>query len=70
MTFEVGNKVLLKDAAKEKQWSGKLQPKWKGPYIINEIVGKGAYKLRNLEGRILKAPYNIKLLKKYYSREG
>ena len=67
-TFEIGDKVLLKDAAKEKQWTGKLQPKWKGPYIINEVIGKGAYKLRNKEGRILKAPYNVKLLKKYYDR--
>ena len=30
--LEIGNKVLLKDAAKEKQWSGKLSQKWKGPY--------------------------------------
>src|SRR5438045_8443443 len=29
--LKIGDKVLLKDAAKEKQWSGKLAPKWKGP---------------------------------------
>src|SRR3989440_9163598 len=28
--LKIGDKVLLKDAAKEKQWSGKLAPKWKG----------------------------------------
>ncbi len=38
--FEIGDKVLLKDAAKEKQYSGKLSPKWKGPYYIHEIIGK------------------------------
>jgi len=25
--LKIGDKVLLKDAAKEKQWSGKLAPK-------------------------------------------
>ena len=58
----------MKDAAKEKQWSGKLSPKWKGPYYIHEIIGKGAYKLRTLEGKVLKNPYNIKHLKKYFDR--
>jgi Integrase zinc binding domain/Integrase core domain len=42
--FEIGDKVLLKDAAKEKQHSGKLRFKWKGPYYIHDIIGKGAYK--------------------------
>ena len=66
--FEIGDKILLKDVAKEKQWSGKLSPKWKGPYYIHEIIGKGAYKLRTLEGKVLKNPYNIKHLKKYFDR--
>ena len=66
--FAVDDKVLLKDAAKEKQWSGKLQPKWKGPYTIHQVIGKGAYKLKDAEGRILKTPYNIKLLKRYFER--
>ena len=66
--FEIGDKILLKDVAKEKQWSGKLSPKWKGPYYIHEIIEKGAYKLRTLEGKVLKNPYNIKHLKKYFDR--
>ena len=64
--FNIGDKILLKDAAKEKQWSGKLSSKWKGPYYIHEIIGKGAYKLRNLSGGVLKTSYNVKHLKKYY----
>jgi hypothetical protein len=67
--FEIGNKVLLKDAAKEKQWSGKLSQKWKGPYYIHDIIGKGAYKLRTIDGKVLKTPYNIKHLKKYYDQK-
>jgi len=65
----IGDKVLLKDAAKEKQWSGKLSSKWKGPYYIHEIIGRGAYKLRTLGGKVLKTPHNIKHLKKYYDQQ-
>ena len=67
--FEIGMKVLLKDAAKEKQWSGKLSQKWKGPYYIHEIVGGGTYKLRTLEGKVLKTSRNVKHLKKYFDQK-
>ena len=67
--FEIGDKILLKDAAKEKQWSGKLSQKWKGPYYIHDIIGKGAYKLRTIDGKVLKTSYNIKHLKKYYDQK-
>jgi hypothetical protein len=66
--FSIGEKVLLKDAAKEKQWTGKLSPKWKGPYYIHEVIGMGAYKLRTMEGKVLKVTRNVKHLKKYYDR--
>src|SRR6266496_130129 len=66
--FEIGDKVLLKDTAKEKQWSGKLSQKWKGPYYIHQIIGKGAYKLRDMDGKVLKATRNIKHLKKYFDQ--
>jgi hypothetical protein len=29
LEFEIGDKVLYYNAAKEKQWSGKLEEKWK-----------------------------------------
>ena len=67
--YEIGDKVLYYNAAKEKTWSGKLEEKWKGPYYIHAIMLKGAYKLKEMEGRILKKPVNGELLKKYYNRE-
>ncbi|GBC18889.2 uncharacterized protein K02A2.6-like [Rhizophagus irregularis DAOM 181602=DAOM 197198] len=66
--FEIGEKVLLYEAWREKQWSGKLQNKWKGPYLIHEEFGNGAYKLKELDGRILKTPQNGEWLKKFYDR--
>ena len=68
VTFEIGEQVLLKDSAKEKQWSGKLESKWKGPYKIYEIIGKGAYKLQDENGKISKTTHNVKKLKKYHER--
>ena len=66
--FRIGEKVLLKESAKDKQWTGKLSENWKGPYYIHEIYGKGAYKIKTPEGKILKATQNVKNLKKYYDR--
>lgn len=68
--FEIGDKVLYYNAAKEKQWSGKLEEKWKGPYYIHEVLMNGSYKLKNeINGRILKTPVNGELLKKYHERQ-
>ena len=53
----------------KKQKDGKLQPNWKGPYIIHESYGNGAYRIKTLEGQILKSSYNIQQLKKYFGRE-
>ena len=68
-SFEIGERVLYYKAAMEKQWSGKLEEKWKGPYYIHEVLLNGSYKIKELDGRILKTPVNGELLKKYNSRE-
>jgi len=67
--LEIGDQVLLYEASKEKQWSGKLEPKWKGPYYIHQPLLNGAYKLRTLDGKVLKTPFNVKLLKKYITKD-
>src|SRR3954454_16636756 len=64
--FEIGDKVLYYNAANETRRSGKLDPKWKGPYYIHEILINGSYKLREMEGRVLRAPVNTQLLKAYH----
>src|SRR5205085_8353826 len=64
--FEIGDKVLLKDSSKEKRWSGKLTDNWKGPYITQKVIGRGAYLIRTQEGQVLNATQNVKNLKKYY----
>ena len=62
-------KVLYYNAAKEKQWTGKLEEKWKGPYYIHQIMLNGSYKIKETNGKVLKTPVNGELLKEYKSRE-
>jgi len=69
-TFKIGDKVLYYNAAKEKQWSGKLEDKWKGPFYIHDVLLKGSYQIKELNGKVLKVPVNGELLKRYHSREG
>ncbi|GKB26934.1 reverse transcriptase domain-containing protein [Tanacetum coccineum] len=44
----------------------KLGSKWVGPYEVTEALGKGAYKLRYIDGRELPCTWNICNLKKCY----
>ena len=68
--FEIEEKVLYYKAAKAKQWSGKLEEKWKGPYYIYQKTLNKLYKIKEMNGKILKTPVNGELPKKYNSKEG
>ena len=68
-SFNIEQKVLYYDATKIHQFSGKLEPKWKGPYRIHEILLNGSYRLRELDGRLLVKPVNGDLLKVYHDRQ-
>ncbi|GKD11598.1 hypothetical protein Tco_1196005, partial [Tanacetum coccineum] len=37
----------------------KLCPKWEGPYEVTEALGKGAYKLRDRDGKQLPWTWKI-----------
>ncbi len=67
--LNIGDKVLLYDAAKAKQWNGKLEEKWKGPYYIHEKLLNGSYKLKDFKGNIMKILINGEILKRYHSRQ-
>ncbi|CAG8485069.1 9951_t:CDS:2 [Dentiscutata erythropus] len=68
ITHEIGDKVLMYNAIKDKNYSGKLEPNWKGPYYIHTVPHPGVYKLRTLDGKVLKVPINGSLLKRYNDR--
>ena len=64
--FRIGDLVLLyKSQLRGKK---KLQERWAGPYYIHEVLDNGAYKLRTIEGKVLKVPVNSERLKQYHPR--
>jgi hypothetical protein len=66
ISFSIGDLVLLyKSQLRGKK---KLMERWKGPYYVHEVLGNGVYKLRTLEGEILKVPVNSERLKLYHPR--
>src|SRR6266511_3678191 len=67
--LNIGDKVLLYDTAKAKQWSGKLEEKWKELYFIHDKLLNESYRLKNIKGNILKILVNGELLKKYRNRQ-
>ena len=68
INYQVGDPVLYYRAMLDKQWSKKLDPKWKGPYVIHKIIGNGAYQLREHNGQVISTPVNGSYLKLYKDR--
>jgi hypothetical protein len=64
--FRIGQKVLYYKASRDNQHTGKLLPKWEGPYYVHEICANGSYRIRNGNGKLLKSPVNGNLLKIYH----
>nr|GEV41867.1 reverse transcriptase domain-containing protein [Tanacetum cinerariifolium] len=52
-SFKPGDIVYRNNDANYAKYSGNLSPKWEGPYEVTEALGKGAYKLRDRNGKLL-----------------
>ena len=52
-SFRPGDFVYRANDASHAEDTGKLGPKWEGPYEVVEALGKGAYKLRDMNGHEL-----------------
>ncbi|GJW02463.1 reverse transcriptase domain-containing protein [Tanacetum coccineum] len=65
-SFKPGDLVYRNNDAIRAEDTGKLGPKWEGPYEVTEALGKGAYKLRDRDGKQLPRTWNISNLKKCY----
>ena len=63
-TYNVGELVLRLPEKKK----DKLKPKWEGPFIINEVLTGGAYRLRNAkDNRLEPNPWNAARLRRFYT---
>ncbi|GJW52210.1 reverse transcriptase domain-containing protein [Tanacetum coccineum] len=68
-SFKPGDMVYRSNDASHAKDGGKLGPKWEGPYEVAELLGKGAYKLKDCKGNELPQTWNICNLKKCYIYE-
>ncbi|GJV38543.1 reverse transcriptase domain-containing protein [Tanacetum coccineum] len=65
-SFKPGDLVYHNNNASRAEDTGKLGPKWEGPYEVTEALGKGVYKLKYRDGKQLQRTWNISNLKKCY----
>ncbi|GKB37652.1 reverse transcriptase domain-containing protein [Tanacetum coccineum] len=65
-SFKPGYLVFCNNEASRAKDTWKLGPKWEGPYEVTEALGKGAYKLKDHDGKQLPRTWNISNLKKCY----
>uniref|UniRef100_A0A803N1R0 RNase H type-1 domain-containing protein n=1 Tax=Chenopodium quinoa TaxID=63459 RepID=A0A803N1R0_CHEQI len=65
--FKLGDWVLRKVYENTREVNaGKLAPNWEGPYEIIKVVGNGAYRHRNAEGKEVQRSWNAAHLKLYH----
>ncbi|XP_031090983.1 uncharacterized protein LOC115995980 [Ipomoea triloba] len=64
--FQVGNYVLRRREASQPLEGGKFAKKWEGPYIIDEVIRPGTYKLMIVGGRLIDRIWNSEHLTKFY----
>ena len=63
-TYNIGELVLRLPEKKK----GKLKPKWEGPFIIDKVLTRGAYSLRNAsDNRLEPNPWNAARLRRFYT---
>ncbi|GJR72602.1 reverse transcriptase domain-containing protein [Tanacetum coccineum] len=64
--FKPGDFVYRSNEASRAEDTGKLGPKWEGPYEVTEALGKGSYRLKDRNGKELPRAWNVCNLKKCY----
>ncbi|BFG20835.1 hypothetical protein CerSpe_071090 [Prunus speciosa] len=67
-SFRVGDlvwKTILPLGTKYRNF-GKWSSTWERPFLVNQVLGKGAYRLSYESGRLHDSPINGRFLKKYY----
>ncbi|GKF38755.1 hypothetical protein Tco_0118816 [Tanacetum coccineum] len=69
ISFKPGDLVYHDNGTSRVEDTRKLGPKWEGPYEVTEALEKGAYKLRDRDGKQLTRTVNISNLKKFYVKQ-
>ena len=62
--FNVGDMVLRLVQSKKNRH--KLAQPWEGPYVVVEVLRRGTYKLRTIDGEVFVNVWNIEQLRCFY----
>ncbi|GKB97400.1 hypothetical protein Tco_0983537 [Tanacetum coccineum] len=57
-SFKPGDLVYRSNEASRVEDTGKLGPKWEGPYEVTEALRKGSYKLKDRNGKEVPRTWN------------
>ena len=64
--FEVGQLVVKRILPHQDEAKGKFSPNWQGPYIIKQVLSKGALQLADMEEKMIDTIVNSDSIKRYY----
>ena len=65
--FQVGDLLLRRVFLNNKDTTaGVLGPNWEGPYLMEEVIPPGTYKIARLNGELIKNYLNGEHLRRYY----
>ena len=67
--LKIGDKVLVEKTWLKTNFSAKLDNKWTGPYFIHNVLKDNVYKLRTIEGRLVRNLVHGNRLKLYYEKQ-
>ena len=63
----MGQLVVKRILPHQDEAKGKFSPYWQGPYVIKQVLFKGALQLVDMEGMTIDTIVNADSVKKYYS---
>ena len=66
--LKIGDKVLLHRTDLQNNLSAKLMEKWIGPFYIHNVLPNNVYKLRNMDGKIIKGVIHGNRLKLFHEQ--
>ena len=66
--LKIGDKVLLHRTDLQNNLSAKLMEKWIGPFYIHNVLPNNVYKLRNIDGKLIKGVIHGNRLKLFHKQ--
>ena len=67
--LKLGDLVLVERTWLKTNFSAKLENKWTGPYFIHDVLKDNVYKLRTMEGKLVRNLVHGNRLKKYHEKK-